>query len=243
MTYARKMAEKAEFVALECSDAERLRAVEAVINEVIETCAREADPGCGERCGHCECKGARDAVKRIRALATPGAPPTPAPGMQPGQRCTQGKNDCIEGGSIHTFSEMAARGWAAIGDEIRCPYVAPTSPTETPSPPLAAAFEGAIAVAAARAETGRPVCASWCGKDGDEAPDKAVGWRRGTFCEPMLVQLVTESAALADENARLRDFAQGFADEPCHYGDDCPPFGARHGRCLNCRARAAMEAR
>lgn len=73
MTYARKMAEKVEFVALECSDAERLRAVESVINEVIEACAREAEQWRGGG------PLTREAAMRIRRLAstppTTGAPP------------------------------------------------------------------------------------------------------------------------------------------------------------------------
>lgn len=38
----------------------------------------------------------------------------------------------------------------------------------------------------------------------------------------------------------VRDFVQAFADEPCAYGDDCPPFGTRHGTCHNCAARRAL---
>lgn len=40
---------------------------------------------------------------------------------------------------------------------------------------------------------------------------------------------------------RLHAFAREFADEPCHYGDGCPPFaGTRHGDCINCKARRAL---
>lgn len=51
-------------------DGERLPEVTSAIKAVIERCAQEADPGCGPSCMHCECKGAKDAARRIRALAT-----------------------------------------------------------------------------------------------------------------------------------------------------------------------------
>lgn len=31
-----------------------------------------------------------------------------------------------------------------------------------------------------------------------------------------------------------------FLSEPCHYGDDCPDFGTRHGRCLSCEFKRAV---
>ena len=47
---------------------------------------------------------------------------------------------------------------------------------------------------------------------------------------------------LTGQVERLRDFAKDFADEPCAYGDGCPPFaGTRHGTCNNCKARAALK--
>jgi hypothetical protein len=37
-------------------------------------------------------------------------------------------------------------------------------------------------------------------------------------------------------------FIRELADEDCAYGDDCPSFGTNHGRCLECKARAALSA-
>lgn len=60
----------------------------------------------------------------------PGAPPTPAPGMQPGQQCA--KSRWHDGGphvpASPTTEDMWRRG-KYYGE--RCPYVAPTSPTES----------------------------------------------------------------------------------------------------------------
>lgn len=36
-------------------------------------------------------------------------------------------------------------------------------------------------------------------------------------------------------------FVLELAEEGCSYGDDCPAFGSRHGTCLACRARNAIE--
>lgn len=35
----------------------------------------------------------------------------------------------------------------------------------------------------------------------------------------------------------LEDIAEG----DCHYGDNCPTFGSRHGQCISCKARKALE--
>ena len=45
---------------------------------------------------------------------------------------------------------------------------------------------------------------------------------------------------IARRVARLEVFAREYADEPCRYGDNCPA-GTRHGQCLRCKARAALE--
>lgn len=43
--------------------------------------------------------------------------------------------------------------------------------------------------------------------------------------------------------ARLREFVGDLAGDGCHYGDNCPPFiNTRHGTCLACRCRAALDA-
>ena len=39
------------------------------------------------------------------------------------------------------------------------------------------------------------------------------------------------------------DLLKELADEPCSYGDGCPPFaGTRHGDCLHCKAKRALAA-
>jgi len=43
-------------------------------------------------------------------------------------------------------------------------------------------------------------------------------------------------ADLLEEAATALDFVQELADEDCNYGDNCPIFGSRHGRCIRCRA-------
>ena len=46
---------------------------------------------------------------------------------------------------------------------------------------------------------------------------------------------------LLDEVERLRSALTDFADQDCAYGDDCPTFGTRHGRCIGCKARRALK--
>jgi hypothetical protein len=40
---------------------------------------------------------------------------------------------------------------------------------------------------------------------------------------------------------RMRAALGGLAEADCSYGDNCPAFGSRHGRCVGCWARAALE--
>jgi hypothetical protein len=40
---------------------------------------------------------------------------------------------------------------------------------------------------------------------------------------------------------RLEQFAKDMAEDDCHYGDNCPPFGTRHGTCSGCQAREALK--
>ncbi len=48
--------------------------------------------------------------------------------------------------------------------------------------------------------------------------------------------------AVTARSEAIERFVQDFADEPCVYRDNCPPFGgARHGTCLPCRARQALS--
>lgn len=48
-------------------------------------------------------------------------------------------------------------------------------------------------------------------------------------------------ADLLEEAATALEFVQDLADESCEYGDNCPTFGSRHGTCLNCKAREALN--
>ena len=48
-------------------------------------------------------------------------------------------------------------------------------------------------------------------------------------------------ADLLEEAASALDFVQELADEDCSYGDDCPYNGTRHGRCIRCRAKSALN--
>ena len=45
------------------------------------------------------------------------------------------------------------------------------------------------------------------------------------------------SIKLIGRSTTWKGFIDGLAEGDCHYGDDCPHFGSRHGRCEVCRAR------
>lgn len=47
-------------------------------------------------------------------------------------------------------------------------------------------------------------------------------------------------AELLEEAASALDFVQELAEVDCAYGDGCPPFGTRHGKCLSCKAKQAL---
>jgi hypothetical protein len=47
-------------------------------------------------------------------------------------------------------------------------------------------------------------------------------------------------ADLLEEAAFALDFVQELADDECKYNDGCPVFGSNHGRCISCKARAAL---
>jgi hypothetical protein len=51
---------------------------------------------------------------------------------------------------------------------------------------------------------------------------------------------MSDATPYTREDRNLREFVQELADEPCAYGDSCPAFGTRHGRCLACKARLAF---
>lgn len=47
---------------------------------------------------------------------------------------------------------------------------------------------------------------------------------------------------MSTRSEAIEAFVQDFADEPCAYKDNCPPFGGtRHGTCLPCRARRVLS--
>jgi len=53
-------------------------------------------------------------------------------------------------------------------------------------------------------------------------------------------QAERERDELIEENRRLREALEDFAERDCEYGDNCPTFGTRHGTCTGCKARAAL---
>lgn len=102
--------------------------LEAVINEVIEACARKAAP-----LPEYASREAANIAAEIRALASsPGAPPTPATptGMQPGQRCTRH----VHGDRHHDWTPARNGTWSRKDQSDRCTYIEPASPTETAQP-------------------------------------------------------------------------------------------------------------
>ena len=44
-----------------------------------------------------------------------------------------------------------------------------------------------------------------------------------------------------ERSERLRWTLEDFAEADCAYGDGCPVFGSRHGQCVGCIARGALE--
>jgi len=61
---------------------------------------------------------------------------------------------------------------------------------------------------------------------------------KGEGGEPCGGCLTCVQAKLAEYEKALRD----LAERDCTYGDNCPPFGTRHGACVGCIARAALAA-
>lgn len=54
------------------------------------------------------------------------------------------------------------------------------------------------------------------------------------------VQLVAARAELERMRAVVREM-RDLAEYDCEYGDNCPPFDSRHGTCVGCKARKALE--
>lgn len=57
--------------------------------------------------------------------------------------------------------------------------------------------------------------------------------------------LRSEVARLTAEVEAMRAVVstmEDFAEHDCTYGDGCPVFGSRHGVCIGCKARRALDA-
>ena len=63
-------------------------------------------------------------------------------------------------------------------------------------------------------------------------------------CEDLLNAIHNLPHILAEVRAlrECEQFAENMAEHDCAYGDNCPTFGSRHGRCTGCAARAALAA-
>ena len=57
-----------------------------------------------------------------------------------------------------------------------------------------------------------------------------------------IATLTADLARVTGERDGLKMFADGVAEGDCHYGDACPTFGSRHGKCVVCQAREALAA-
>jgi hypothetical protein len=49
------------------------------------------------------------------------------------------------------------------------------------------------------------------------------------------------SAAVLAERARCAGEVEPLTEGDCAYGDNCPTFGSRHGRCDSCHAREVLR--
>jgi len=39
----------------------------------------------------------------------------------------------------------------------------------------------------------------------------------------------------------FKSVLEGISEGDCSYGDNCPEFGTRHGRCVSCIAKSALR--
>ena len=64
-------------------------------------------------------------------------------------------------------------------------------------------------------------------------------------CKQLNIRAAAANSAYELEHKRaplLKDLVQELADQGCDYDDGCPANqGTRHGRCLGCKARKALE--
>lgn len=56
-----------------------------------------------------------------------------------------------------------------------------------------------------------------------------------------LSETVKAIVTLVAEHNQYRNALEDFAEYDCHYGDNCPTFGSRHGQCVGCKARKALK--
>ena len=66
--------------------------------------------------------------------------------------------------------------------------------------------------------------------------------RRIASMNSELALLRLDLARVTGERDGLKMFADGVVEGDCHYGDACPTFGSRHGKCVVCQAREALAA-
>ena len=60
-----------------------------------------------------------------------------------------------------------------------------------------------------------------------------------TYLNERVASLESENYAL-QRNAKALKFAKAMAEGDCSYGDNCPVYGRRHGRCISCQAKLAI---
>ena len=75
----------------------------------------------------------------------------------------------------------------------------------------------------------------------DAARELAAGWeKRAEFAAEQYRRRNAEGQRAEAELSEVRAALKEFAEGECEYGDGCPSFGTRHGRCVPCKARAAL---
>ncbi len=60
-------------------------------------------------------------------------------------------------------------------------------------------------------------------------------------CFTTLRSLLAASERRREEAERVIEFARELAADNCHYHDECPTFGVKHGACLRCKALRALN--
>lgn len=54
-------------------------------------------------------------------------------------------------------------------------------------------------------------------------------------------EAIAELKMLKNQIYSLKQFASDMAEGDCEYGDNCPTFGSRHGKCFSCMARQTLS--